>query len=84
MNLFLDNDVGNVSVPFSRQAMHLCRNRLSSSVYDNIFCDCQRGKDLVHPQKKYTNKRILSVNTGRNDDTELFEKKITLLHEYKN
>lgn len=59
--------------------MCLCKNKKwnSSSVYDNIFCDCQRGKDLVHSEKKYTNKAMLSVHTERNDDTELFEKKKT-------
>lgn len=64
---------------FYRQGMCLWSNWLSSSVYDifaDKFCDCQRGKD-IHSQKKYTNKAMLSMHTGRNDDTEHFEKKKT-------
>lgn len=43
-------------------------------MFADSFCDCQRGKD-IHSQKRYTNKAMLSMYTGRNDDMELFERK---------
>ncbi len=67
---------------FFIDGMCLWRNWLSSSVYDmfaDIFCDCQRGKD-IHSQKRYTNKAMLSMYTGRNDDMELLREKRQKYH----